>query len=431
MGKQKKLPGQRIYSSARRKVLFSFVSMLGFSLPLTDFWWVPVRFVTRIFSTRLRMKSENAAVHVMPLGDSITYGTGSSYNNGYRVPLWYLLVDAGILIVRFVGSQTSGEHFFPERANEGHPGWRIDQIANDIALWLIQYRPDILLLHIGTNDIGQAYELEDAAVRLGQLIDQINALFPMTTLLVAQIIPRADDPFKNQQTQVYNMALPDLVQERALQGLPVQLVDMYDVVSIHNLADELHPNDTGYRKMAQVWYNALLPLLTQTYGWKASATGTAVSGTWNTPDGNSICSRSLGVPWNQVFHGDVNASDYSVQVDAQLVRMGTSSAFPKYGLYACYKDYKNFVVACLDQKNHVFVTNACIEGNWLHWQETILPDNVDMFQYHTLGVEKQGDFFIFFLDGLLQHMRVCPIANGQIGLITDDTEANFRNMMVQ
>ncbi len=416
---------------SRRRMFLSIASFLGTSLSLTDFWWVPIRFVTENFYVRLRMKTERGTIRIMPLGDSITYGTGSSYSNGYRAPLWYALVDAGIVNTQFVGSQSSGSFFFPERSHEGHPGWRIDQISSKISFWLTQYPSDIILLHIGTNDIGQRFAVDTVPTRLAQLIDQINALLPLTTILVAQIIPRADHAFMNQQTQIYNMAIPDLVQTRVLQGMPVQYVDMYDVVSVHDLADELHPNDNGYKKMASVWYNALLPILTHTYGWQASATGTAVSGSWEYPDAQTVRSLSLGVPWNQIFCGDIDATDYVIQIDVQFVHGGATSAFPKYGIYACYNNYKNFVLACLDQKKGVFVTNACIEGNWLHWQETDLPASFDLLQYHTLSAEKRGSTFIFFLDGLIQQTRVFPIVNGQVGLMTDDTAANFRNLIIQ
>ncbi|MFE4822216.1 ricin-type beta-trefoil lectin domain protein [Streptomyces sp. NPDC056704] len=62
----------------------------------------------------------------MPLGDSITWGVGSSTDNGYRGPLWDKLAADGHPL-DFVGTLRGGSMSDPD--NEGHSGYRIDQIA--------------------------------------------------------------------------------------------------------------------------------------------------------------------------------------------------------------------------------------------------------------------------------------------------------------
>ena len=56
-------------------------------------------------------------LRVMPLGDSITNGTGSNDTAGYRGFLWTLLKNAGYN-VDFVGSATSNPSVQQQR--EGH-----------------------------------------------------------------------------------------------------------------------------------------------------------------------------------------------------------------------------------------------------------------------------------------------------------------------
>ena len=65
-------------------------------------------------------------LRVMPLGDSITWGVGSSTGNGYRGPLWNRLAADGHPL-DFVGTVRGGSMSDPD--NEGHSGYRIDQIA--------------------------------------------------------------------------------------------------------------------------------------------------------------------------------------------------------------------------------------------------------------------------------------------------------------
>ena len=86
----------------------------------------------------------------MPLGDSITAGV--RVRGGYRSDLWQLM-NASSPGVDFVGSSASGPVELRDRDHEGHPGWEIAQLDARVRGWLTHYRPDIVLLHIGTNDV--------------------------------------------------------------------------------------------------------------------------------------------------------------------------------------------------------------------------------------------------------------------------------------
>jgi len=91
-------------------------------------------------------------VKIMPIGDSITSGEGIPSYGGYRNFLGALLEDDGVSF-DFVGSQKSGEGL-ADPDNEGHPGWRISNLREAIASdgWLETYQPDVILLHIGSNE---------------------------------------------------------------------------------------------------------------------------------------------------------------------------------------------------------------------------------------------------------------------------------------
>ena len=221
------------------------VGVLSLTLCLALFFFVPV-------STH----AATAPIKIMPLGDSITYGTNSSNGGGYRLPLWNDLISQGAS-VDFVGSQQSGP-MNADDDNEGHPGWRIDQIASNIVSWLTTYQPQIILLHIGTNDINQNYDVANAPARLSSLIHQITTTLPNASVFVAQIIPLTSSSSSNSQVVTYNSAIPNIVQAA---GPNVHMVDMYDAVPANQLPDNIHPSDFGYALMAHVWYTALLPLL--------------------------------------------------------------------------------------------------------------------------------------------------------------------------
>lgn len=212
-------------------------------------------------------------VKIMPLGDSITYGEHSSTGGGYRLPLWNELTARGANI-SFVGSMRNGPPGF-DAENEGHRGWEIDQITSNVVNWLIAYRPDIILLHIGTNDIIKNDNPVQAPARLSRLIDQITITLPDAMLIVAQIIPLVRTAKLNAEVIAYNAVIPNIVQAKLALGKHVRYVDMYDAVPASLLPDGIHPNDTGYALMAKMWLRALLPLLNLSSGNRPFSPGPA------------------------------------------------------------------------------------------------------------------------------------------------------------
>jgi lysophospholipase L1-like esterase len=200
------------------------------------------------------------AVAVMPLGDSITYGVdGSGNSGGYRIDLSSQLIADG-LNVNFVGSQADGPSSSSDRDHEGHPGWRIDEIANQIDGWMDAYKPEIVMLMIGTNDMVQNRDVASAPNRLSHLIDQITAKAPASRVLVASLTPLRDAS-ANALAQQFNAALPAIVQGQSKAGKNVRLVNIANSVSLAEIPDGIHPNASGYSKMAVIWHNALLPHL--------------------------------------------------------------------------------------------------------------------------------------------------------------------------
>lgn len=196
---------------------------------------------------------------IMPLGDSITFGERSSSGGGYRLPLWEEIAAAH-LHVTFVGSRNSGPAALPDTANEGHPGWRIDQISTHVVAWLEKYQPQIILLQIGTNDIIQNYHVSTAPQRLLSLLTLITATLPAATVFVAEVTPLGT-PRLNAEIIAYNSSIPELVSSLRAEGKHVRYVDMYDAVPRSDILDHIHPDDQGYNLMAAVWYKALQPLL--------------------------------------------------------------------------------------------------------------------------------------------------------------------------
>ena len=194
----------------------------------------------------------NTPLRVMPLGDSITWGVGSSTGNGYRGPLFNRLAADGHPL-DFVGTVRGGSMSDPD--NEGHSGYRIDQIASLADASLTRYRPNVVTLHIGTNDLNGNYQPSTAADRLRSLVNQVTAAAPDATVLVASLVVSTSGS-EEQYRAAYNQATRQIVSDAQAAGKHVAFVDMGGLTTA-DLADTLHPNDAGYQKMADAFHRGV------------------------------------------------------------------------------------------------------------------------------------------------------------------------------
>ncbi|MGI5239018.1 GDSL-type esterase/lipase family protein [Dactylosporangium sp. CA-139066] len=264
------------------------------------------------------MAESNGGVRVMPLGDSIT--DGFNVPGGYRINLWQRLA-AGGYTVDFVGSGFNGPASLGDHDHEGHSGWRIDQIDANIVGWLQASSPRTILLHIGTNDVNQNFDVANAPARLSALIDKIRANAPTVELFVAQITPESD-PTLESRVQAYNAALPGIVAQK---GTRTHLVDMHSAITTADLADGVHPNAGGYDKMGARWYSALQAVPGSLAGnGPPSATVISlrarVNGRYVTADNGGaaplIANRTAIGPWEQFDQIDAGGGTIALRAHA-------------------------------------------------------------------------------------------------------------------
>ena len=180
--------------------------------------------------------------------------------------------------ITFTGSLSDGPitvsgQTFPMR-NEGHSGWVISEVtpysggnagvATAIPTPAFSNSsggiPDIILLHIGTNDQG-TFSATQMTSDLQGLPNQIITNAPAALIVVAQIIPLGYGT--NSVIQAYNQSIPGLVQTLAAAGKHIELANMYTGFNASTMlgSDSIHPNTTGYQFMASHWYSIIGSLL--------------------------------------------------------------------------------------------------------------------------------------------------------------------------
>jgi len=223
-------------------------------------------------------KITNSLTKIMPLGDSITEGIFLSNDQvGYRRILDSLLNSIQFNF-DFVGSKSTGLVFDFDRDHEGHSGWHAKHknlsrrsMVDSLYKWLESAQPDLILLHIGTNDIG---ELDIFNETVSDVVSDVNELLDIVDnyennynknvfVFLSQIIKRIDDPStpllnEEDSTIVFNDSLAILISNRKLSGDNIELVNFEDKLSYYSdLPDGVHPNDAGYRKMGYTWFEAI------------------------------------------------------------------------------------------------------------------------------------------------------------------------------
>lgn len=219
-------------------------------------------------------------VRIMPIGDSITVGYTNlegqpfvPFEYGYRAGLYTRLTDAGYSF-QFVGQST--EHptvgttcvdlaGLGQDCHNGYGGQGVGYVGDRIANWVRADNPDVVLLMIGINDIGQGSTGNPTSVesRLNSIVRTVTTLKPTAHLIVAQTIPYATG-YTDSIVQ-YNRYIRDsLVPKYQSEGKLVSTVDQYtNLLTSGSIDPSLysnainHPSAVGYDRMAETWFQGI------------------------------------------------------------------------------------------------------------------------------------------------------------------------------
>lgn len=199
---------------------------------------------------------------IMPLGDSIT--EGDEYG-GYRINLKQKLDNAGYN-TDFVGRKTTNGNSpdFTDKEHEGYNSATINTenypylISEELEKGIIEaYKPDIILLLIGTNDIFcQCKNEVEIKNSLSELIDNILKRNENVIIIVGTIPPLGKSREKlNEIVNKVNPLLPEMISSKEKR---VYLVDINSKLDRNlDLSDDIHPNREGYEKIADVWFKKI------------------------------------------------------------------------------------------------------------------------------------------------------------------------------
>ncbi|PHH90343.1 hypothetical protein CDD83_3941 [Cordyceps sp. RAO-2017] len=200
-------------------------------------------------------------LRILCAGDSITLGTLSDTDggdgNGYRLHLRNNLSGDKVVFAGTVTTKTGtmGDGYFA-----AWPGKTIKYIGDNIEPSLRQ-RPNIILLHAGTNDMNpnpaiskEGNDPAQAVDRLGALVDRMVAACPDAVILVAMIINTCDAA-QAPATHEFQRLIPAMVQRRYNDGRHVLTANMTSFPTSELRPDCIHPTNSGYRLLGDYWHD--------------------------------------------------------------------------------------------------------------------------------------------------------------------------------
>jgi len=200
-------------------------------------------------------EAQTQTTKIMPLGDSITESVTTFAS--YRYWLWKSLEQAGY-DVDFVGSRTGvllGPPRFEDfdQDHEGHTGFRTDQILAQVHGWAEDADPDIVLIHLGTNDLWQGRAPEDVLDDIRSVIGELRDVNPEVVILLAKIIPSTAFEVRPLNRGLHRIAV-ELWRPRS----PVHSVDQwYGFKASMDTWDGVHPDEDGEKKIAARFFGTL------------------------------------------------------------------------------------------------------------------------------------------------------------------------------
>jgi lysophospholipase L1-like esterase len=213
-------------------------------------------------------------VRILPLGNSITFDYNQAdqtnprpdgQRKSYRFRLYELLNAAGY-VFDYTGSENSGNDYFQNTEmddNGGFPGITDAEmnyllntgynlrkgVQESPGPYLNSHPADIVLLHIGTNDLDESPDdVED-------ILNTIRSYDSDVIILVARIINRG---IPSPLTTLFNDNVEDMVAARNDDRIiSVDIENGAGIYYEYEMDDEIHPNPAAYNKMAAKWFEAI------------------------------------------------------------------------------------------------------------------------------------------------------------------------------
>ena len=177
-------------------------------------------------STHQDFSDSSAGEKIVCFGDSLTYGTGASSGKDYPSQFSKMISRPVI--------------------NAGRPGDTTASALQRFEKDVLSYSPDIVLITLGGNDLKNGIAADTAFENLKMIVNLTHNQGARV------IIGGLHIPFRDRG---YGRGYQKLADETGATLIPNILEDIMGNRQL--MSDPIHPNDAGYKIMAQRFYQAL------------------------------------------------------------------------------------------------------------------------------------------------------------------------------
>jgi len=143
-----------------------------------------------------------------------------------------------------------------DKNNEGHSGAKVQEFVanNNLPGWLRAANPQIILMHVGTNDIKAARTTDQIIGDYSTLLGQMRAQNANVQLVVMKLIPLRSSnntPAQVAQVSQLNDAIARWAAGKSSANSPITVVDTFTGFNADTMtADGTHPNEEGNKYMS-------------------------------------------------------------------------------------------------------------------------------------------------------------------------------------
>ncbi|MDR9855437.1 carbohydrate-binding protein [Paenibacillus sp. VCA1] len=157
--------------------------------------------------------------------------------------------------------------------------------------------------------------------------------------------------------------------------------------------------------------------------------GAELSPAWTHADGanwsiDSGLLRQQAAGTNRLLTTAEAESNYTAEYNLQLAESNNTRG-QRLGVVFSYKGDDDFGAALLDPASNSLQTQFRVNGVDLGSVTSTLPEGYDYTKLHNIRVEKAGDTFKVYVDGMLKQTRSVKLGGGSIGYVTENAKANF------
>ena len=243
-----------------------------------------------------------AGLKIMPLGDSITNGSGGAYNYRYHLQELLSPVAPGFQFVGDSSDNSGSMQTSPidQRFHAGHSSYACNDISNNLdgldtavfnqyggssrnpngGYWFTggngtgraPIYPDAILLLCVANDVSRVGMIGVQA-RIESLLTKITTMRPDARIFLAK-----GSPYLNYESSIvtFNNILATMAANFQAAGKKITVVDLNTGFPEGQLPDGVHPTAVGYNWMANRWFDALTNFYTTRQNSMALASTSSV-----------------------------------------------------------------------------------------------------------------------------------------------------------